>query len=68
MHMLTTARHEDYWQYFVNHYEFVDSSISSLLVKMSIKAQGIPTNPTLLARIKDLLANSQHLVYFLSNE
>lgn len=64
---LSSDSPEDFWQYFVGNFEFVDSSISHMLVHMAIEAKGIPQNATLLARVKDLLAQSPYLVEFLSD-
>lgn len=66
--MLDQAPSEEYWQHFVNHFEFVDHSIANLLVKLSLKKKNLPESATLLARIKALLKDSKYLVRFLSDE
>lgn len=46
----------------------MDSSISNLLVKLSLRTKGLPEKLTLLTRIKSQLKDSKYLVMFLSNE
>lgn len=65
---LTKGSNYDFWQYFVNHYEFADNSIRDLVVKLALKTRGAPDNQTLLARARSQLAESRYLLHFLKDD